>query len=159
MQRDQATCLQIRITCKTTGINATTGTSGYRTLVALINRRDRYHQWATIEVTTIQMPLLTCEAVISEAYFLLQRANYGQEALVGLLKQKLIQIPFHFDREVDTIGNLLNRYRSVPMSVADACLMRMAELYAGSFILTTDRDFQIYRISKNQVIPVIMPLD
>ena len=68
-------------------------------LVALIDRRDRYHPWATSEVATIQMPLLTCEAIISETYFLLQRANYGQEALVGLLKQKLIQVPFHFDVE------------------------------------------------------------
>ena len=128
-------------------------------LVALIDRRDRYHPWATSEVATIQMPLLTCEAVISEAYFLLQRANYGQEALVGLLKQKLIQVPFHFDVEGDAIGDLPNRYRSIPMSVADACLVRMAELYVGSFVLTIDCDFQIYRISKNQITPVIMPLD
>lgn len=53
----------------------------------------------------------------------------------------------------------MNRYASVPMSLADACLVRMSEIYGGSKILTLDSDFQIYRKHRNQMIPVIIPYD
>lgn len=49
------------------------------------------------------------------------------------------------------------RYRSVPMSLADGCLVRMAELYSNSSVLTLDSDFKIYRKHKNQIIPLIIP--
>ncbi len=49
------------------------------------------------------------------------------------------------------------KYASVPMSFAVACLVRMAELYPNSAVLTLDSDFRIYRKNINQVIPVIMP--
>ncbi len=49
------------------------------------------------------------------------------------------------------------RYQSVPMSLADACLVRMAQQYSESFLLTLDSDFRIYRKNRNQVIPVIIP--
>ena len=51
----------------------------------------------------------------------------------------------------------MQRYESVPMSLADACLVRMSEIYTDTSILTLDSDFRIYRQYKNQVIPVIMP--
>ena len=49
------------------------------------------------------------------------------------------------------------KYANVPMSFADACLVRISELYANSAVLTLDSDFRIYRKHGNQVIPVIMP--
>jgi predicted nucleic acid-binding protein len=45
------------------------------------------------------------------------------------------------------------------MSLADACLVRMAEIFPGSKVLTFDRDFLIYRKHGNRVIPVLMPAD
>ncbi len=126
-------------------------------LVALIDRRDRYHFWVKAELATIQPPLLSCEAVLSEAWFLLQRVSNGRETLVKLLKSQQIIVPFQFNQEVESITELLTQYASVPVSLADACLVRMAEQYPKSFILTLDSDFQIYRKLKNQPIPVIMP--
>ncbi len=126
-------------------------------LIALIDRRDSYHSWVTTELDTIQPPLLSCEAVLSEAWFLLQRVSNGRETLVGLLKSKQILVSFQFNQEVDSITELLTRYASVPISLADACIVRMAEHHPRSLVLTLDSDFQIYRKFKNQPIPVIIP--
>lgn len=61
--------------------------------------------------------------------------------------------------EASLINELLTRYQSVPMSLANACLVGMAEQYAESMLLTLDSDFRIYRKNRNQIIPVIMPKD
>ena len=54
---------------------------------------------------------------------------------------------------------LLNRRdrHHLPMSLADACLVRMAELHSGSTVLTVDSDFTVYRMHGRRVIPVILP--
>ena len=126
-------------------------------LVALLKPQDHWHDWVKTELATIEQPLLTCEAVISEACFLLRRVYAGDETILSMIAEGYIQIPFRLDEETTAIRRLMIRYRSVPMSLADACLVRMAEQYSGSAILTLDSDFQIYRKDRNQVIPVVMP--
>ncbi len=126
-------------------------------LVAVINRRDQFHSWVTAQWANIEPPLLTCEAVISEACFLLRNVYSGQESVINLLKLGVIEIPFKLPEESAIIGELIKTYQSVPMSLADACLVRMSEMYVDSFLLTFDSDFLIYRRHKNQAIPVIMP--
>ena len=51
----------------------------------------------------------------------------------------------------------MTRYSNVPMALADACLVRMAEQHANHTVLTLDSDFQIYRKHRREVISVIMP--
>jgi uncharacterized protein len=126
-------------------------------LVAAIDRRDRWHEWAVKELASIEAPLLTCEAVVSEACFLLQRVYGGRNALLGMLTDGLVKVPFQFSQELMVIKDLLVRYESVPMSLADACLVRMAEQYPSSTVFTLDGDFKIYRINRAQIISVIMP--
>lgn len=126
-------------------------------LVALIDKRDQYHAWATTTVATLPAPFLTCESVISEACFLLSRVTNGKNAVVGMVKAGHLKISFDLESEIDRVGELLIRYQSVPMSLADACLVRMSELFSESTVLTLDNDFTIYRRNTNQTIPVIMP--
>lgn len=125
--------------------------------VALIDQKDRWHSWVEAEIATIAQPLITCESVISEACFLLQRVHGGKDAVLGLVNDEIIRVPFRIEAEVAAVRELIDRYQSVPMSLADACLVRMAEQSEGSFVLTLDRDFRIYRMNRNQIIPVIMP--
>ncbi len=127
-------------------------------LVALINKSDAHHAWAVNEAAAIERPLFTCESVISEAHFLLGRIPNGREGLIGMLETQVIQVPFSFDEESNELCTLLKQYQSVPISVADACLVRMAELFPNSHIFTLDSDFRIYRKNGNQIIPVIMPM-
>jgi predicted nucleic acid-binding protein len=127
-------------------------------LIALLNCRDAYHDWVTLQMRSIHSPLLTCEAVITESCFLSCRDIGGANAVIDLAHNGFMKVPFHFEDEMESIKNLMVKYANVPMSFADACLVRMSELYPNSTILTLDSDFRIYRKHKNQVIPVIMPI-
>lgn len=128
-------------------------------LVAYLKRQDRFHDWATEVWKTIPMPLLTCEAVISEACFLLRKTYGGKDAVMSLVKAGIIEVPFRFNEEVDRIDVLMKQYQSVPMSFADGCLVRMTELISGSSVLTLDRDFQIYRKNRNEAIALLISDD
>ncbi|MDV2992371.1 MAG: hypothetical protein N4J56_002025 [Chroococcidiopsis sp. SAG 2025] len=126
-------------------------------LVAFLKRQDRSHRWVTAEWNNIEPPFLTCEAVISEACFLVRDVYGGQETVISLVNTGIIQIPFRLEEKASRIGELLARYQLVPMSLADACLVRMAELYPESTLLTLDSDFRIYRKNRHDIISAIMP--
>ena len=126
-------------------------------LIAYLMPKDKFHVWAVSQLSQISSPVLTSEAVITEACFLAQRIYQGQETILKLIRQGHIIIPFTLTAEIEAIENFMQRYASVPMSLADACLVRMSEMYDRSPILTLDSDFRIYRKHRNQTIPVIMP--
>jgi uncharacterized protein len=126
-------------------------------LIAFIDKSDNFHHWTVETWKKLRPPLFTCEAVMAEACFLLQNVHGGESAILSLLEAEVIKIPFNLGEEVTEIKQLMKQYKSVPMSLADACLVRMSELIRGSSVLTLDSDFRIYRQDKNKVIPVIMP--
>jgi len=126
-------------------------------LVALLNTRDAHHAWAREALDQIDPPIATCEAVLSEACFLVRNIKGGADAVLELVTRGIIKVDFHFETEVGSVRKLMSRYASVPMSLADACLVRMSELDARSSVLTLDSDFKVYRRNKRQVIPVISP--
>jgi len=126
-------------------------------LVAFIDKSDNSHLWAVETWKKLRPPLFTCEAVIAESCFLLQNVHEGESSILSLLEAEVIKIPFNLSEEVTAINQLMKQYKSIPMSLADACLVRMSKLIKGSSVFTLDSDFRIYRQYKNQVIPVIMP--
>ena len=126
-------------------------------LVAILNRRDKYHKWAMVQWNQIAPPLLTCESVLSEAWFLLSQKGSGNNAVMKLLQREIIVISFRLEDHLQSIAKSLKKYCSVPMSLADACLVRMSELYPKSCVFTLDSDFNLYRRNSRQVIPTIMP--
>ena len=128
-------------------------------LVALLNRRERYHPWIRETVGSLATPFLTCESVIAEACFFLSRVHGGEDAVLKLMESGNLTIPFQLDAEVTEVRELIQRYRSVPMSLADACLVRMAELIPGSSVLTLDSDFFVYRKHRKDAIAAIVPED
>jgi uncharacterized protein len=126
-------------------------------LVAFLNRRDSFHTWARETLGTIEAPLLTCEAVISEACFLMRSTKGGPDAILDLVGRGVVQLPFRLAAELPTVRRLMARYANVPMSLADACLVRMTELDSGTAVLTLDGDFRVYRRHRRKVVPTIMP--
>ena len=126
-------------------------------LVALINARDKYHEWAEVQWEQIQPPLLTCEAVVSEACFLLRQWDEGAGFVFELLKRKAVEISFRLLDNMAPVTALLKKYGNVPMSMADACLVRMAEVNDSSSIMTLDAHFRIYRKHKTRTIPLLIP--
>ena len=126
-------------------------------LVASLDARDKYHEWTHAELTEIEPPLLTCEAVLTEACFLLRNWFPGAAAVLELLDRGVIAAPFVLADHLDPIRRLLRKYSDTGMSLADACLVRMSECYADGAVLTFDSDFRLYRRFGRQAIPVIMP--
>ena len=125
-------------------------------LVAILDKSDNFHRWTTQTVANLPCPFLTCEPVITEACFLLKNVYGGEDAVMGLVSSGNIQIDFSLNEEINTIRELMKRYQNVPMSLADGCLVRMSELIPGSYILTIDSDFRIYRKNKNEMIDLII---
>ncbi|NCR36984.1 MAG: PIN domain-containing protein [Microcystis aeruginosa S11-01] len=126
-------------------------------LVAFIDKSDNFHNWTIEAWKRISIPLLTCEAVISEACFLLKQTHGGQQAVMRLLKANVIKTRFELSEELNAVDQLMQRYQSVPMSFADACLVRMSELMEGSSVFTIDSDFHIYRKNRREMIDLIIP--
>lgn len=127
-------------------------------LVAFLIRRDQHHAWAVSHFKALAAPLITCEAVLAEAEHILERCESGAAAnLRSLLETGAIEITFSLHEQLAAVLKLQRRYADVPMALADACLMRMAEMNEGARVFTTDSHFRIYRKDNRKVIPLIMP--
>ena len=124
-------------------------------LVALLSRRDVHHAWSVVQAPRHAPPWRTCEAVLSEAFHLL--GARGAPGLGALLRRRALLAAFDLDNDVESVLKLLNKYANIPMSLADACLVRMTEMLPDPIVLTTDSDFRIYRRHSRQVIPCAMP--
>jgi predicted nucleic acid-binding protein len=124
-------------------------------IVAVLSRRDRHHPWAVSQASRHAPPWRTCEAVLSEAFHLL--GHQGGPALAELLQRDVLLPVFDLATELAPVLTLLQKYASVPMSLADACLVRMTETLADPVLLTTDTDFRVYRRHSRQVVPSVMP--
>jgi predicted nucleic acid-binding protein len=128
-------------------------------LIALIDRHDRHHGWAAERFQDIVPPLLTCEAVLTEACYLAPRSGRPREEPLNLIARGVIRLAFDLSDNGTQVSSLMQRYANVPMSLADACLVRMSELVSGSSVFTLDSDFRIYRRHGRQKIRVLMPAE
>ena len=102
-------------------------------------------------------PLLTCEPVLTEAAFLLKREGREADPVFALLERGVIRIALDIEEQQADLRALMHRYRNRPMSLADACLVRLSEIETAGEVFTLDSDFRIYRRHGNKVIPVWMP--
>jgi predicted nucleic acid-binding protein len=126
-------------------------------LVAALDRRDYYHSWAKEQFFRHSPPFLTCEAVITEACFLLRKLAKGPETVLSLVKKNALEIRFQLQKELETIATLVGKYSDIPMSLADACLVRMAEAIPNATVMTLDQDFKLYRKKGSQPIQHLIP--
>jgi len=124
-------------------------------VIALLSGRDRHHKWAVAQSPDLPPPWKTCDAVLSEAFHLL--GSRGRPALSALLRRGAVVPAFDLAHELERVLGLMQTYANVPMSLADACLVRMSETLADPMILTTDADFRIYRRHGRQVVPCMTP--
>jgi uncharacterized protein len=123
-------------------------------IVAFGNRQDSYHDWAVELAKRLREPLITCEAVLAESAFHLGSA----ELVLSLVKDEMLRLAFDFNRNMDQLEELANRYRDRKPDLADLCLIRMSELFPKHPILTVDvADFRIYRRNKRNAIPIVSP--
>ncbi len=124
-------------------------------VVALLSRRDANHAWALAQAQQFAPPWTTCDAVLSEAFHLL--ASRGGDRLAALLRRRAVHCAFRFSDDAEAVLRLLAKYQNVPISFADACLVRMTETANDPILLSTDADFRIYRRHGRQAIPARLP--
>jgi uncharacterized protein len=126
-------------------------------LVALFHQNDFAHRWALARFREFTEPLLTCEAALTEAIHLLRKVPPAQANLLSLWQRDLLRIGFSAENEKASIRRLLHRFADVPISFADASLVRMSEIHTVCLVWTLDSDFRVYRRSGRQSIPLIIP--
>jgi predicted nucleic acid-binding protein len=115
---------------------------------ALGNRQDKFHQKATQYLQIVEEPIITTYPVIIEtSYLLAERCN--QSIQFKFLEQFIQGRVNIFSLEIHHLErclNLMKQYADLPMDLADASLLVVAEELDEARILTTDqRDFNIYR--------------
>lgn len=124
-------------------------------IVALLSRRDTHHRWAAAQAPNLPPPWSTCEAALSEAFHLL--GTRGAPALRALLRRRALRVAFELQEQMEPVLKLMQKYADAPMSLADACLVRLTETFPDCVILTTDADFRVYRRHSRHVIPCVLP--
>jgi len=125
--------------------------------VALLSRNDTHHRWAIEQFRIYQPPLLSCEAVVAETCFLLKRSGFDPSLALQFIERGVVQVPFVLQEQIGSVSSLFKRYENVPASLADAALIRLAEITDSPLLLTTDSDFHIYRRHGRQTIPLVTP--
>jgi predicted nucleic acid-binding protein len=126
-------------------------------LVAFLDRAERHHPWAVDRINSLDAPLLVCEPVLAEAMYLLARFSRAQDALLSLVENGALSIAFRMEDHVAELRKLHRKYRDRPISLADACIVRMAELFEHHAVLTLDSDFLIYRKHGHVPLALIHP--
>ena len=123
-------------------------------IVAFANRRDRFHDWAVAVAHEVETPLLTCEAVLSEAAFHLENSALT----LALVNEGLLKLGFDLSRQLPHVRALAARYADRKPDLADLCLIRMSELNPKHRVATVDaRDFSVFRRNGREVIPTLTP--
>lgn len=126
-------------------------------LVSYLDRREGTHSWVREAFSCLRPPFFTCEAVLTEACFLLRPFPRAIDQIGSWVREGRIQVVYHLQADAQRVFALMEKYRDLPMSLADACLVAMVEQGMGDRILTLDEHFRIYRHRGRRVIPVLMP--
>jgi predicted nucleic acid-binding protein len=128
-------------------------------LVALLDAADEHHGWATAAFSRFEGRVRVCEAVLTEALFLLRALRPAQEKILEWVERGELTCDFVLLEEAQAVRALWKRYANVPMSLADACIVRMAEMHPRSVICTVDSDFSIYRRDVRRPLNLLTPRD
>lgn len=127
-------------------------------IVALLDRSERHHVVCASVVQELAAPMVTCEAVIAEACYLLRRLPGAAKAVLDNVEAGTFAIPFSLRESADAVAKLMVKYRDVPMDLADACLVTLATQLDTGKILTLDSDFSAYRWKARRAFEMLMPV-
>ncbi len=126
-------------------------------LVAAFDQSDAWARWVAMALKQVSPPMVTCEAILAETWFLLRHRHDGWGKVVTWLEMGYLKVDFSFSKHREQVVGLMEKYRNLPMSLADASLVAMVESGIGDRVFTLDRHFRTYRHSGRRVVPVLMP--
>ena len=124
-------------------------------LVAFLDRREQHHAQVNQFFKEQTLPFATCEPVITEACFILGHMPQAIQQIGRWISEGVIKIDFSLSHDNQQVFGLMKKYRDLPMSLADACLVTMCKLQSNCRIFTLDSHFHIYRTSTRKIIKTI----
>jgi len=122
-------------------------------LVALVDQGEPDHDACVACLPDLSGPMVTTWPAFTEAMYLLGEAGgwRAQGMLWSILQQGDLEIAVQSSDDYERMRVLMQKYRDLPMDLADASLVRLAEERRARDIFTLDeRDFRIYRIHGRQ---------
>jgi predicted nucleic acid-binding protein len=126
-------------------------------LVAFFDRAERHHRWVAERFEELDAPLLVCEPVLAETMYLLARYPRAQDTILELIQTGALRVAFRLEEHLGNLRKLLQKYRDTPMSLANACIVRMSEIHDRHAVLTLDSDFLVYRKNGRTSLKLIHP--
>ena len=126
-------------------------------LVAYLDKRQDYHARAKREFANLSGHVVSREAVITEACFLVADHEPALAKIADYLRRGIIRLDFSLAANHARVFDLMRKYADTPMSFADTCLVCMANERARSRVFTLDSDFTIYRLDNGKAVPRIAP--
>jgi predicted nucleic acid-binding protein len=128
-------------------------------IVALLDSSEKAHHLCAEAIHAAVAPFITCEAVIAESCYLRRNFPGAPEAVIDNVVAGIIQIPFQLSKAAVGVKQILRKYRDRKIDLADACLIRLADEFEASDILTLDKDFTVYRWGKNKPFRILLDLN
>ena len=125
-------------------------------LVGWINARDQWHDWSVGVLDTLEPPLITCEAVIAEAAWHLERSRQAVDRLYELVEVGALKIVSLLPDQISHVRALSAKYPQ--MDFCDAAVVRLSEIFPRAKVITTDvAHFTVYRRLRDRPLPLIHP--
>jgi predicted nucleic acid-binding protein len=123
-------------------------------LIAALDAGDEHHGWARQALETEAPPWLVCESVLAEV-----SASVGTPLpVLEMLHRGDLELAFELEDHLAEVLALSRKYKDQGMDLADACVVRMSEVFENSVVYTVDRkDFSCYRRRGRQAIPCKFP--
>jgi predicted nucleic acid-binding protein len=123
-------------------------------VIAFLNRKDRFHEWACSVFEKESPPFFVAELVVAEIAAVVGTAD----DVLRMIERKDLKIGLNLEQEVAALRELIKRYSDRAMDLGDACCVRMSELFQPAIVYTVDRkDFIVYRRSDRKPVPCIFP--
>ncbi|WP_428236734.1 type II toxin-antitoxin system VapC family toxin [Gracilimonas sp.] len=126
-------------------------------IVAILNRRDQHHLWASEKISTIEENLVTTSIIISEAFHILRRVPNGIEGLFRTIEEGFISVEEAYPKNMDYIHKQVLKYSDNDASLGDISILSLVEDSNNAQIFTLDFDFHIYRDLKGNPLDLISP--
>jgi predicted nucleic acid-binding protein len=116
-------------------------------LIAIVDRDDRHHSSCAEAFAAMRAPLGTIWPVLAEVMYLLGDVPGGADAVWQLVERGAVRLIPLDEKDVPRIRELMRKYADLPMDLADAALVRVAERDGARTVFTVDRrDFGVYRM-------------
>ncbi len=126
-------------------------------VIAILNKRDEHHLWATDKTSQIENDLVTTSIIIAEAFYILKKLPKGIEGLFQIIEEGFIKVEESYPKNMVFIHELVLKYDDIDASIGDISLLSIIDDPKHSKVFTLDYDFHIYRDKKGKPLDLISP--